>query len=147
MEKLSSPLLGLAQVNLQADDVSQARDWYADFLGIEPYFQRPDADHPAYVEFRVGGHLDELGIIARAYLPEPMRISPGGVVARWHVADVAATVARLVELGAREAEPITEREEGFVTASVIDPFGNVLGLLHSPHYEATHQAAQGSREN
>jgi hypothetical protein len=23
---------------------------------------------------------------------------------------------------------------GFVTASVVDPFGNVLGLMYSPHY-------------
>jgi hypothetical protein len=25
-------------------------------------------------------------------------------------------------------------EGGWITASVIDPFGNVLGLMHSPHY-------------
>ena len=25
-------------------------------------------------------------------------------------------------------------EAGWVTASVVDPFGNILGLMHSPHY-------------
>ena len=29
---------------------------------------------------------------------------------------------------------MTQREAGFVTASVIDPFGNVLGVMHNPHY-------------
>ena len=39
-------LRGLAQVNISANDVVKARDWYALFLGIEPYFQRPDAATP-----------------------------------------------------------------------------------------------------
>jgi hypothetical protein len=24
--------------------------------------------------------------------------------------------------------------EGFVTAAVVDPFGNVLGVMYNPHY-------------
>jgi hypothetical protein len=42
-----------------------ARSWYAQFLGIEPYFVRPEDGPPAYVEFRVGDYQDELGIIDR----------------------------------------------------------------------------------
>jgi hypothetical protein len=30
------------------------------------------------------------------------------------------------------------REAGFVTGSVLDPFGNILGLMHSPHYVEVH---------
>jgi hypothetical protein len=38
-------------------------------------------------------------------------------------------------LGATEHEPLTARgDAGFVTASVVDPFGNVLGDMQSPHY-------------
>ena len=37
-------------------------------------------------------------------------------------------------MGATEYEPVTERESGFTTASVVDPFGNVLGVMHNPHY-------------
>ena len=129
-----SPLRGIAQLNISADDVGEARDWYARFLGVDPYFQRPDAENPAYVEFRLGDHGDEFGIIDRSYLPSTSPIEPGGAIARWHVDDIAATVDRLKELGAREYEPVMERGEGFVTASVVDPFGNVLGLIHSPHY-------------
>ncbi len=37
-------------------------------------------------------------------------------------------------LGAAEYEPLTTRDPGFTTASVIDPFGNILGVMHNPHY-------------
>lgn len=68
---------GVAQVNISAHDVIKARDWYALFLGIEPYFQRPDAVTPAYVELRLGDYQHELGVIDRNYLPEQTRTSPG----------------------------------------------------------------------
>lgn len=126
-------LKGLAQVNIPVDDVVAARDWYADFLGVEPYFQRPDEDAPAYVEFRVGDRQDELGIIDKSYVPTGST-SVGGAIVRWHVEDVPETHARLLGLGAKVYEPIVEREDGFVTSSVLDPFGNILGLIHSPHY-------------
>jgi uncharacterized glyoxalase superfamily protein PhnB len=52
----------------------------------------------------------------------------------WHVDDLVATVERLLALGATEYEPIQDRGHGFVTASVVDPFGNVLGVMTNPHY-------------
>jgi hypothetical protein len=42
--------------------------------------------------------------------------------------------ARLVPLGARQLEALTERGPGFVTASIVDPFGNVLGIMYNRHY-------------
>ena len=34
-----------------------------------------------------------------------------------------------------EFQPITPHgDEGFVTAAVVDPFGNVLGVMTNPHY-------------
>ncbi|NUL46542.1 VOC family protein [Cellulosimicrobium funkei] len=130
-----SAFRGLAQVNIPANDVAAARDWYAQALGVEPYFQQPDAEAPAYVEFRLGDHLDEFGIIDRHYLPSAHLPATGGVIARWHVDDLPGTVEFLIALGATEHEPVTPRgDEGFVTASVVDPFGNVVGLIHSPHY-------------
>jgi predicted enzyme related to lactoylglutathione lyase len=130
----TSPLRGLAQVNISAENVADARDWYARFLGVEPYFQRPDAEHPAYVECRLGDYEHELGIIDRGYLPPVGSGQPGGAIVRWHVDDLTVTLDRLIGLGATGYEPATERGEGFVTASVVDPFGNILGLIHSPHY-------------
>jgi hypothetical protein len=40
-----------------------------------------------------------------------------------------------VTLGATEYQPLTDwGSSGFRTASVVDPFGNVLGLMRNPHY-------------
>ncbi len=127
-------LRGFATISYWADDVAAARDWYAELLGIEPYFVRPEQGPPAYVEFRVGDYQDELGIIDRRYAPEGTSGGPGGVVMYWHVDDVPATFDRLLSMGAREYQPITPREAGWVTASVVDPFGNVLGIVYNPHY-------------
>jgi predicted enzyme related to lactoylglutathione lyase len=56
------------------------------------------------------------------------------VVVYWHVDDVAAALERLVSLGAEQLQPVTEQGPGFVTASVVDPFGNVLGIMFNQHY-------------
>jgi hypothetical protein len=37
-------------------------------------------------------------------------------------------------MGATEHEPRTERGAGFITASVVDPFGNLLGITYSPQF-------------
>ena len=133
-------LRGMATVNVWADDVKAARDWYAGLFGVEAYFQRPTADQPAYVEFRIGDDEDEFGIISRAYAPKAMQPGPGGAILHWHVDDIEATFARLIALGATEYDPITPRESGFITASVVDPFGNVLGIMQNPHWTERHRS-------
>jgi hypothetical protein len=60
----ASPLRGLSTVNLFAADHAAARAWYTEFLGVEPYFERP-----GYVEFRIGDYQGELGIIDSKYVP------------------------------------------------------------------------------
>jgi predicted enzyme related to lactoylglutathione lyase len=55
-------------------------------------------------------------------------------VAYWHVDDVMATVDRLVEEGAVLREAPRDRGHAFITATVLDPFGNVLGVMQNPHY-------------
>ena len=128
-------LRGMATVNYFADDVIAARDWYAELFDTEAYFQMPSKEAPAYVEFRIGDSEDEFGIIDRKYAPKAMQPGPGGAILLWHVDDVEATFAKLLKMGAKEYDPITKRgESGFVTASVVDPFGNVLGIMYNPHY-------------
>ncbi|SDD79727.1 VOC family protein [Auraticoccus monumenti] len=126
---------GFATVSFYADDLAAARDWYTEVLGTEAYYAFPEPPAPpAYVEFRVGDDGDELGFIDRRYAPPGATQPPGGAVVFWHVDDLTATVDGLLAMGAHEYEPITERAEGFTTASVVDPFGNVLGVMHNPHY-------------
>lgn len=129
-------LRGFATINYWADDVEAAKQWYAELLGVEPYFERTGPDgRLAYAEFRIGDSQDELGLIDRAWAPSGAATEPGGAVMYWHVDDIAATFEKLLSMGAKEYQPITPRgESGFVTASVVDPFGNVLAIMYNPHY-------------
>ncbi|WP_229211838.1 VOC family protein [Dyadobacter arcticus] len=125
----------MTTLNFWAADVKAARNWYSDFFGIEAYFQRPDAENPAYVEFRLGDYQHEFGIIDSRYAPNGGGSgTPGGAIINWHVDDISATFEKLLSAGATVYEPITERGPGFVTASVVDPFGNILGIMYNQHY-------------
>jgi predicted enzyme related to lactoylglutathione lyase len=127
-------LRGLTTVSFFADDVTAARDWYAELLGIEPYFARPAEGTPVYVEFRIGDYQHELGIVDARFAPRPRADQAGGAVIYWHVDDVRAGVKRLVSMGATVYEEPVDRGPGFVTASVTDPFGNILGVMYNQHY-------------
>jgi catechol 2,3-dioxygenase-like lactoylglutathione lyase family enzyme len=63
-------LRGFAQVNYFADDVAAAKQWYTEVFGIEPYFERSAGHQRAYVEFRVGNHQHEVGIIDSRFSPQ-----------------------------------------------------------------------------
>ncbi|GHF12514.1 glyoxalase [Amycolatopsis deserti] len=125
-------LRGLTTVTYYADDVEAAGRWYSEVLGAEPYFRRPVEGPAAYLEFRIGDYQHELGLIDSRYAPE--QPGPNGVIVYWHVDDVEAAYQRLLDLGASEHEKPVERGPGFVTASVVDPFGNVLGVMFNQHY-------------
>ena len=127
-------LRGMATVSYGAEDVKEARKWYSELLGIEPYFQKPDAENPAYIEYRIGDYQHELGIIDKKYMPKAAKEGPGGAILYWHTDDIQKTMEQLLSMGAKEFEPITKRGEGFMTAAVIDPFGNVLGIMYNRHY-------------
>jgi predicted enzyme related to lactoylglutathione lyase len=127
-------LRGFSTINYWADDVPAAAAWYTEFLGVDPYFSRSGPDgKAAYVEYRIGDFQAELGLIDSRSRPTPVT-GPGGAIIYWHVDDLESTVERLLSLGATELEPITPRGDGFVTASVVDPFGNVLGVMYNQHY-------------
>ena len=126
-------LRGLTTITYSAEDVATAADWYAEVLGVAPYFRKEFGGELAYVEFRIGDYSHELGILDRRYVgPTPER--QGGTVAYWAVDDVEAAYERLIDLGATAHQPVTQQGPGFVTASVIDPFGNPLGVMFNQHY-------------
>ncbi|MFF2370800.1 VOC family protein [Agromyces sp. NPDC058110] len=135
-------LRGIATVNQYVEDPAAAAAWYTEVLGIEPYFHREGPDgRTAYVEFRIGDHQQELGFIDRRFAPETLAPTTvdgraAGPLVHWHVDDLEGSLARLLDLGATPLLPITEHGPGFVTASVVDPFGNVLGIMTNVHYLA-----------
>jgi predicted enzyme related to lactoylglutathione lyase len=127
-------LRGLTSRQLFVDDVAAAERWYTDVLGIEPYFRSEHAGlPPGHIGFRVGVTESELGVTDRKLAPEGLGTGPGGTVTYWQVDDVAAAFDRLVSMGAEPLQPPTELSKGFVIASVVDPFGNVLGLRFDPN--------------
>ncbi|ULO07626.1 VOC family protein [Paenibacillus sp. 19GGS1-52] len=132
----TSTLRGMANVSFWAEDLKAAKEWYTKLLGVEPYFQSPNPENPVYLEYRIGDFQDELGIIDKKYAPNAASLTgTGGVTLYWHVDDVVGMLKKLKELGATEYEPLTERGIDWITASVVDPFGNIIGLIHSPHYK------------
>lgn len=127
---MKTALRGVATVNYFAEDLEAAKAWYTELLGIEPYFEVPGG----YIEFRIGDYQQELGIIQGSYAKHDLAAGPAGAMLLWHVDDLDATIERLLSMGAEEYEPRIERGEGFTTASVVDPFGNILGVMYNQHY-------------
>ena len=126
-------LRGLTTVAYLAADLDAAKSWYTEVLGTEPYFNRTE-----YVEFRIGDYEHELGILDSKFLGDlggdAAAATPGGAIVYWHVDDAQAAYDRLIALGASAHQPPRDFGEGFIGASVIDPFGNVLGVMYNPHY-------------
>jgi hypothetical protein len=73
-------LRGLTTVSFWAADLSAAKKWYAELLGIDPYFERP-----GYAEFRLGDYQHELGLIDSRYAPDGSATGLAGAVVYWHV--------------------------------------------------------------
>lgn len=116
--------VGLRTVVYEVDDLERAKDWYSQVLGFGPYF-----DEPFYVGFVVGGF--ELGLHP---VEEEAALGAGGTLAYWGVEDIEAVMARLEELGAPVHSEVQDVGEDILVASVIDPFGNLLGIIEDPHF-------------
>lgn len=123
-------LRGFTTISYWTDDLEAARAWYTELLGIEPYYVVPEG----YIEFRIGDYQHELGLIDRRFAPPGAPREPGGAVMYWHVDDLHGSYQRLLAMGASPYQEPTVRGEGFETAAVVDPFGNVLGIMYNQHY-------------
>ena len=126
MTDSASSFLGLRTVVYYAVDLEQAKKWYAEVLQFEPYF-----DAPFYVGFNVGGF--ELGL----HPAEANDQSDGRSVAYWGVLDAANELARLINLGAKPRSELQDVGGGIKVADVLDPFGNVLGIIENPTFPNT----------
>ena len=118
-------ILGLrtAAYHVPPDKLAEATEWYAQVAGVRPYFAEP-----FYVGFNVGGF--ELGLVPDG------RPGPGGSVVYWGTVNAAAEVARLEGLGAKVVEAAHDVGEGIKVAVVADPFGNLVGVIENPHFDA-----------
>jgi predicted enzyme related to lactoylglutathione lyase len=118
--------LGLRTVQYHVTDVRAARDWYAKIVGCQPYF-----DEPYYVGFNVGGF--ELGLVPGAEAQAVV----GSTDSYWGVANIEDAYRALIRNGARPLHPVEDVGHGIRKATVLDPFGNALGIIENPHFRAS----------
>jgi len=118
---------GLRTVVYPVENLEAAKKWYNNVLGIKPYF-----DKPFYIGYNVGGY--ELGLDPEKDVLEK---NNSGVIAYWGVDDIDTEHTRIIALGAKEHSKVMDVGDGIKVSSVIDPFGNIFGLIYNPHFKAT----------
>jgi predicted enzyme related to lactoylglutathione lyase len=97
-------------------DVGEAKTFYSQFLGVEPY-----ADSPYYVGYRVGDQ--EVGLDPNSTV---------GPIAYTDVEDIRASLKDMVGAGAEVVQDIRDVAKGLLIAQVKDTNGNVVGLRQQP---------------
>ncbi|MAX81451.1 MAG: glyoxalase/bleomycin resistance/extradiol dioxygenase family protein [Crocinitomicaceae bacterium] len=116
---------GLRTTIYQVGDINAAKAWYAKAFQTEPYF-----DQPFYVGFNIGGY--ELGLQPE---DQPTTDKTPSVVTYWGVDSIQEEFDRLIALGATEHEKPFNVGGELMTATVKDPFGNLVGLIYNPEFK------------
>jgi predicted enzyme related to lactoylglutathione lyase len=113
----ASSVQGIKTVLHPVSDVERAKAVYEALLGIAP-----QTESAYYVGFDVAGQ--HIGLLPGG--------GPQGLtspVAYWHVDDIESKLAEVTAAGATIRDPANEVGGGRMVASVVDPDGNVLGLV------------------
>ncbi|MEE8624684.1 MAG: VOC family protein [Acidiferrobacterales bacterium] len=117
-------LQGPRTVVYSVPDLARAKDWYTEALGVKPYF-----DEAYYVGFNVGGY--ELGLNPKGTVAQPVG---SGVRVFWGVDNIDEELDRLLGIGAKPHKPVEDIGADIKVASVLDPYGNLIGLIYNPHF-------------
>jgi lactoylglutathione lyase len=126
MTEKQEPLLqGIRSCIYMVDDLEKATRWYSTAFGIEPDIESKD-----YVAFNVGGF--ELGLQLST---TNQRDKVNSIITYWAVEDIEEALYQLQIVGAQEHQEITELGEDKKQASVIDSWGNIIGLICNPNFE------------
>lgn len=116
-------MLGLRTTIYKVSDLEQAKQWYASVFRVQPYF-----DEVFYVGFEVGGY--ELGL-----QPDTPSAVGDNVMTYWGVDDLQSEYDHCIGLGAKEHEAPHNVGGEIMVASVLDPWGNAIGLIYNPHFK------------
>jgi predicted enzyme related to lactoylglutathione lyase len=111
---------GIQTVMYPVSDLDKAKAVFRVLAGTDPYM-----DERYYVGWNVDGQ--DIGLD-----PHGHRKGMSGPVAYWHVPDIQAALAALVDAGATERDSVRNVGGGKLIAAVTDPDGNVIGLLQPP---------------
>ncbi len=125
----------LRSVRYTVGDLAQAEHWYSQWLDVQPY---PATD--GVLRYGVDGSWLEL-------TEDPAHQPHAGVLAYWGVDSLGHELERLHTLGIHPQTPPALRDTNSPpTATFVDPFGNVVGLVevHDPHAQRAreHRAAE-----
>ncbi|MEZ5044961.1 MAG: VOC family protein [Saprospiraceae bacterium] len=121
---MSNSFLGLRTCIYKVNDMDKAKTWYSKAFGVEPYF-----DEPFYIGFNVAGF--ELGLQPGE---ETYEQKVDTVITYWGVEDIRQKFSELIALGAKEHEPPTNVGGELMVATVLDPWGNILGVIYNPEF-------------
>ncbi|MEM7163149.1 MAG: VOC family protein [Bacteroidota bacterium] len=118
-------MLGLRTTIYKVGNIEMATKWYSIAFETEPYF-----NEIYYVGFNIGGF--ELGL-----QPEdnPTVDKIDSVITYWGVEKIQETYDRLIDIGATENERPFNVGGELMTATVKDPFGNIIGLIYNPDFK------------
>ena len=119
------PILGLRTCIYKVPDLAKAVEWYNKAFSAEPYF-----NEPYYIGYNIGGY--ELGL--QPGEPEPAPKSKN-IYTYWGVDDIHKMHQHMIDLGASTDEAPTNVGGDMMVASVIDPWGNVIGLIYNPYFK------------
>ena len=112
--------LGMKLITYPVQDIAQAKKFYRQLLGVEPY-----ADAPYYVGFRIGE--TEIGLV-----PNGRKQGMTGPLGYFQVSDIRNCLKSLVEAGAQVDQQARDVGGGRLVASVMDADGNTIGLFQDP---------------
>lgn len=115
---------GLRTTIYKVNDLNAAKKWYAKAFNTDPYF-----DEPFYVGFNIGGY--ELGLQPDDTVPDAKTRT---VISYWGVDDIQKTYDFLLSVGAKAIEEPTHVGGTIETATVLDPWGNILGIIYHPDF-------------
>ncbi|HYL99821.1 MAG TPA: VOC family protein [Blastocatellia bacterium] len=115
---------GLRLAVYHISDVNKAKAWYAEILGFKPYY-----DTPEYVGFNIGGF--ELGLLPA----EKGMVIGSNEIAYWGVDSADEAYKYLLQHGAKEHGAVQDVGGGIRAGTVLDPFGNVFGVIENPHFK------------
>lgn len=121
---MNSEFKGLRTTVYKVPDLTEATRWYADILGVEPYFNTD-----FYVGFNVGGY--ELGL----HPSSDDTVVGSNIHSYWAVDNVYAILEKLTKAGATISEKATDVGDGIILASVKDPWGNIFGVIDNPNFK------------
>lgn len=108
----------------QVGDLEQALNWYGTVFSAKPKVRTEE-----FIAFDINGF--ELRLILTK---ETSKISDKSPMLYWAVEDIESVLESIIWIGVEYNENITRGKDGKEQVSIIDPWGNIIGLISDPNF-------------